>query len=60
MFSVTDHILILQAKIAVLYRIRVFCHSIKFELLYKSTMQSVLVELLRAQNVITAFYRTLL
>ena len=60
MFSVTNHVLMLQAKIAVSSRIRVFCHSDKFESLYKSTMQSVSVELLGAQNVITAFYRTLL
>ena len=60
MFSVTNHVVMLQEKIAVSSRIRVFWNSDKYELLYKSTMQSFSVELLRAQNVITAFYRTLL
>ena len=36
MLSVTKYVLVFQAKIAVLYRIGLFCRSNKFELLYEN------------------------
>ena len=61
MFSVTNCVFMLRAKIAVPSKIRARCRSDKLELLYKNAIHSVSVELLRAQKrwVVTAFCSTI-